>query len=277
MLKRAMQDDPKALERFGYGVREFIDPDGPPPPDTDPQRPERHLVIHTRRSGVTEFKGYLDPVSGPLLTSLVKLLDTPLVGEVDDRGYAERTADAFVDILKKASNCPDLSTRNGFKTEMALIVDINDLKTTLDDAVLPGQTYLTVGDARRIACDAHVLPAVMGTNSQPLDVAMPSYVVPAHIRRGLVLRDRGCAFPGCAKPASASDSHHILEWLRGGPTQLDNLVLLCSHHHRLIHRSEWTVTLTNGWAYFTPPAYIDPSQQPRYNPLHRTRLPAAAA
>jgi hypothetical protein len=240
MLQRAVQDDPKALERYGYRVRDTIDPDGPPPPDKDPQRPERQLRIHTRRNGVTEFKGYLDPTTGPLLTGLVDLLDTPLVGEVDDRGYAERAADAFVDILKKASNCPDLPTHNGFKTEMALIVDIETLETTLDDAVLPG-THLTARDARRLACEAHVLPAVMGTDSQPLDVAVPSYVVPAHMRRGLVLRDRGCAFPGCAKPASASDSHHILEWLRGGLTELDNLVLLCAHHHRLIHRSEWRV------------------------------------
>jgi hypothetical protein len=159
---------------------------------------------------------------------------------------------------------------------MALIVDIEALETKLDDAVLPGHTSLTVRDARRLACDAHLLPAVMGTNSKPLDVAMPSYVVPAHMRRGLVLRDRGCTFPGCAKPASACDSHHVLEWLRGGPTELENLVLLCSHHHRLIHRSEWTAKLVNDWAYFTPPAYVDPLQQPRYNPLHRTRLPAAA-
>jgi hypothetical protein len=274
MLGRAAQDDPKALERFGFRVREIIDPDGPRPSDKDPQRPERQLQIHTHRSGVTEFKGYLDPVNGPLLTTLVKLLDTPLVGEVDDRGYAERAADAFVDILKKASNCPDLPTHNGLKTEMALIVDVETLETKLQDAVLPGQTYLTARDARLLACDAHVLPAVMGGDSKPLDVTVPAYVVPAHIRRGLVLRDRGCAFPGCAKPGSACDSHHIRQWLRGGPTQLDNLVLLCSHHHRLIHRSEWTVSLVNDWAYFTPPAYIDPLQQPRYNPLHRTRLPA---
>jgi hypothetical protein len=277
MLERAAQDDPRALARYGTRVRDIVDPDGPPPPDTDPQRPERQLQIHTRRSGVTEFKGYLDPATGPLLTGLVKLLDTPLVGEVDDRGYAERAADAFVDILKKASNCPDLPDHNGFKTEMALIVDIEALETKLQDAVLPGHTKLTARDARRLACDAHVLPAVMSGDSKPLDIASPGYVVPAHMRRGLVLRDRGCAFPGCAKPASACDSHHILEWLRGGLTELGNLVLLCSHHHRLIHRSEWTVKLVNDWAYFTPPAYVDPQQQPRYNPLHRTRLPAAAA
>jgi hypothetical protein len=74
-----------------------------------------------------------------------------------------------------------------------------------------GDTSMTARDIRRILCDAHVLPAVMGGESKPLDVAVPSYVVPAHMRRGLVLRDKGCAFPGCEKPASACDSHHLRE------------------------------------------------------------------
>jgi hypothetical protein len=84
--------------------------------------------------------------------------------------------------------------------------------------VLPGGGQLTAGEARRLACDSHVLPAVMNGNSKPVDVAVPAYVVPAHIGRALVLRDGGCTFPSCDRPASTSDSHHIREWLRGGPT-----------------------------------------------------------
>jgi hypothetical protein len=117
---------------------------------------------------------------------------------------------------------------------------------------------------------------VMDGASKPLDVAVPAYVVPAHIRRALVLRDQGCQFPGCDRPASVCDSHHIAQWLRGGPTQIDNLVLLCSSHHRLVHRSEWTVQLINDRAMFTPPAYIDPERKPRYNALRRPPQPAAA-
>jgi hypothetical protein len=73
------------------------------------------------------------------------------------------------------------------------------------------------------------------------------------------------------------DSHHTRSWIvHNGPKQLENRVLLCGHH-RLIHRGEWTVKLVNGWACFTPPAYLDPMWKPRYNVPHRTRLPAAAA
>jgi hypothetical protein len=276
MLRQAADDDPRALARFGGRVRDMVDPDGPPPPPDPDPGPTQWMRRNVRRDGSTELTALLDVESSQRLDALMKLLDKPYPEANDTRSSSERAGDAFADVLRMAANCPDLPTHNGLKTEMAVIVSIEALRTDLNDVVLPGQTALTAGDARRLACDAHLLPAVMDGNSQPLDVASPAYVVPAHIRRALVLRDRGCAFPSCDRPASACDSHHILEWLQNGLTYIDNLVLLCGHHHRLIHRSEWTVRLINGWAYFTPPKYVDPSQQPRYNTLHRPQLPIAA-
>jgi hypothetical protein len=277
MLKQAAEDDPNALARFGAGIRDLIDPDGPPPLDPDPQ-PTQWVRRHVRRDGRMELKALLDVENAQRLEALLKPFEKPHPEGNDTRSHSERAGDAFADVLRMAANCPDLPTQNGLKTEIALIVDIDKLRNDTEDLVLPGQTGLTVREMRRLACDSHILPAVMDGDSKPLDVAVPAYVVPAHIRRGLVLRDRGCAFPGCERPASATDSHHIRSWIiHNGPTQLDNLVLLCGAHHRLIHRSEWTVELVNGWACFTPPAYVDPMRKPRYNTLHRTRLPAAAA
>jgi hypothetical protein len=254
MLKQAAQDDPNALARFGAGIRDLIDPDGPPPSDPDPQ-PRQWVRRHIRRDGRMELKALLDVENAQRLEALLKSFEKPHPEGDDTRSHSERAGDAFADVLRMAANCPDLPTHNGLKTEIALVVDVDKLRNDTQDLVLPGQTGLTVRDMRRLACDSHVLPAVMDGDSKPLDVAVPAYVVPAHIRRGLVLRDRGCAFPGCERPASATDSHHIRSWIvHNGPTQLDNLVLLCGTHHRLIHRSEWTVKLVNGWAYFTPPA-----------------------
>jgi Domain of unknown function (DUF222) len=99
--------------------------------------------------------------------------------------------------------------RNGVKTEIALTVSWETLRDALDDVVLPGESRLTAGEARRIACDARILPVVMSGASTPVGVAVPAYVVPAHIRRALVLRDGGCVFPACDRPASVCDSHHI--------------------------------------------------------------------
>ncbi|MBP2325867.1 hypothetical protein JOF56_006252 [Kibdelosporangium banguiense] len=224
LVAQAAHDDPGALARYANRcVREIVDPDGPPPPDDEPQRPERELRRHTFRDGRMEFKGRLDAETAALLEALLAPFEKP---ESDDlRGYAERGGDAFADVLQKAANCPDLPTHNGLKTEVAFTISLDTLERALGETILPDN--LSVSDARRIACDSHVLPAVMGGASQPLDVAVPAYVVPAHIRRGLVLRDRGCAFPSCDRLASVCHAHHIQSWLRGGPTQLSNLVLLC--------------------------------------------------
>jgi uncharacterized protein DUF222/HNH endonuclease len=268
MLERAAEDDPAALARFGWKVRDLVDPDGPPPVDNEPQRPERELHRHTRRDGGMDFKGRLDATNAALFDAL--LVPFEKREPDDDRGHAERAGDALVDVLKMAANCPELPTHNGLKAEMTLTVSLDFLHNALDDALLPGQSYLTARDARLAACDAHILPAVMDGDSKPLDIAVPAYVVPAHIRRALVLRDKGCAFPACDRPASVCDSHHIYSWLKGGPTQLVNLVLLCPQHHRLLHRSEWEVKLLNNTAWFTPPDFVDPQRKPRRNHLHNT-------
>ncbi|MET0135874.1 MAG: DUF222 domain-containing protein [Kibdelosporangium sp.] len=270
MVARAAEDEPAALARYGARwVRDLVDPDGTPPVDDEPRRPERELRRHVRRDGRMELKAWLDAETGAGLEALLAPFEQRR-DAADDRGHAERAGDAFAEVLQLAANCPDLPTHNGMKTEIAITVALETLQKAVDETVLPGETRLTVRDARRIACDAHVLPAVLGGESQPLDVAVPAYVVPAHIRRGLVLRDRGCAFPSCDRPASVCHSHHIRSWLKGGPTQLNNLVLLCGQHHRLIHRSAWAVELVGNIAYFTPPGYVDPERKPRWNGLTRT-------
>src|SRR5882724_5327921 len=115
MLERAAEDDPAALARFGWRVRDIVDPDGPPPVDNEPQRPERELHRHTRRDGTMDFKGRLDATNAALFNALL----TPFEKREpdDDRGHAERAGDALADVLKMAANCPDLPTHNGLKAE----------------------------------------------------------------------------------------------------------------------------------------------------------------
>src|SRR5258705_8706836 len=96
--------------------------------------------------------------------------------------------------------------------------------------------------ARRTACDANIIPIVLGAHSEPLDVGRASYSVPTPMRRALINRDRGCAFPGCDRPPHWCAAHHILHWLDGGHTALLNLVLLCDAHHSVVHAEEWHIT-----------------------------------
>ncbi len=89
-------------------------------------------------------------------------------------------------------------------------------------------------------------------------------------RRALTHRDGGCAWPGCDRPPGWTQAHHILSWLDGGPTDLDNGVLLCLFHHQRAHQSEWTITLgADRRPDFVAPTWIDPRQHARRNHTHR--------
>jgi hypothetical protein len=100
------------------------------------------------------------------------------------------------------------------------------------------------GDAPSLAAQlqtaAALLPATLGgAPTQPLEVGRTSRVVTAAQRVALVVRDRGCSFPGCDRPPARCEAHHLVHWLHGGPTDLQNLVLVCRAHHRAVHEGGW--------------------------------------
>lgn len=89
---------------------------------------------------------------------------------------------------------------------------------------------------------------------------------PTVIRRAITLRDQGCVFPACDRPARWSDLHHIQFWVDGGPTSVANGAVLCGFHHTLIHQGDWTVRMAkDGHPEVIPPTWIDPDQCPRRN------------
>ena len=132
---------------------------------------------------------------------------------------------------------------------------------------------------RRWACDAEIVPMVLGSRSEPLDVGRAQRTAPDAIRRALNHRDGGCAFPGCTRRPRRCQAHHVAEWIEhGGATALDNMCLLCRYHHRLVHHSLWTIRMIDGRPWFTPPWIVDPDRRPRPGgrPRVDTRTPNAS-
>ncbi|MDT0196862.1 DUF222 domain-containing protein [Arthrobacter sp. AB6] len=128
---------------------------------------------------------------------------------------------------------------------------------------------------RKIACDAEIIPALMGTDGEVLDLGRRTRLFTAAQRLALIARDQGCTFPGCTIPAPWCEAHHITYWSRGGPTNLDNGALLCAHHHHLIHKEQWTIATRHGTPWFTPPPHIDPQQKPQQNQYFKPPPPPA--
>ena len=108
------------------------------------------------------------------------------------------------------------------------------------------------GLARRLACEASVSRIVLGPRSEPLDVGRRTPVVPHAMRRAVVVRDRHCRFPSCDRHHTWCDAHHVRHWADGGPTALNNLVLLCRRHHRLVHE-RFGVEMSDGEPVFRRP------------------------
>jgi uncharacterized protein DUF222/HNH endonuclease len=130
-------------------------------------------------------------------------------------------------------------------------------KVSVGRAVLGDLGTISAAEARIHACDCKLIPAVLGTKSEPLDLGRRHRLVSTPLRRALYLRDRGCAFPGCHRPPRHCQGHHIRHWADGGSTELGNLVLLCAHHHRLLHRSGWQVRIAaDGLPEFLPPVFL---------------------
>jgi Domain of unknown function (DUF222)/HNH endonuclease len=126
---------------------------------------------------------------------------------------------------------------------------------------------ISAASARRIACDCELTTIRIDGNGVPLNLGRSQRLVSPQQRRALIARDHGCAFPGCGRPPAWTDAHHIRHWIDGGTTDLVNLVLLCRHHHRTVHHNGWDIVVgEDQHPWFRPPAWMDPSRQPR--PAH---------
>jgi hypothetical protein len=147
----------------------------------------------------------------------------------------------------------------GAKATITVTIDLDDLKAATADAI--GHTVysggLSAATIRRLACDANVIPIVLGSNSEPLDVGRSERLVTKAMRRALNTRDRGCVV--CGAPPIMCDAHHLISWIDGGQTKIDNLALLCRRHHVDLHNGHWQITIADGAVYVARPSWAEPS------------------
>ncbi|WP_161605941.1 HNH endonuclease signature motif containing protein [Microlunatus speluncae] len=126
--------------------------------------------------------------------------------------------------------------------------------------------HLTVPELLRLAGEAEIYPVVLTTHGKLVDFGRTRRVANKHQTLALIARDGGCSFPGCQHPPEWCERHHILPWHQNGLTNLRNLTLLCSYHHRHFLDCGWQVRLNDdGLPEWIPPRYLDPDQTPMIN------------
>ncbi|MEV7038236.1 DUF222 domain-containing protein [Amycolatopsis sp. NPDC051061] len=268
----------KQVAALGARILAHLDPDGAEPETAEPATPNRELSLRRKRTGGWELNGRFDDETGARASALLDSLAERRTGDEgpDLRSPLERYGDAFSDAVDMALNSPDLPMQAGERAHVMVAVSLEDLKTGVGRAILGDTGTMSAAEARIHACDCMLIPTVLGGKSEPLGLGRLRRLVPPGIRRALYLRDRGCAFPGCHRPPRHCQGHHIRHWADGGPTELGNLVLMCAHHHRLLHRSGWQVRIAaDGLPEFLPPVFLDKRRKPRRNNLHQP-LPFAA-
>lgn len=269
LAARTGEYTPSALRAWGVALVEALDADGADPDDRPPaQVNELHLT--RLASGGGRLKGRFDDAA--MFDAIATVIDAkaaPLTGD-DDRTVGERQAEALADICGYVlDHGPTIMVPEcgGHRPHVNVLVRLEDLENRARAACLDFGGTVSPESLRVLCCDAVAVPIVLNGKGQPLDVGRATRVIPDGLRRAVAARDRGCAHPGCGRPVSWCECHHIVPWEQGGPTRLDNLAMLCRAHHRQIHSSGWTVRIRDGLPEFIPPAWIDPSRRPRRRAL----------
>jgi hypothetical protein len=230
------------------------------------ERRERYLSIRAARDGTGyRLDGRLTTAQAAVVTAALDPLCKPLAE--DSRSPGQRRADALEEVCNLALHTTELPDNGGDRPQVVVTTDFDVLTRQLTGGRLDTGQRLSPTAVRLLCCDALLLPAVLGTTGQILDLGRERRLFTGPLRRALILRDGGCAFPSCDRPARWCHGHHIIGWQDGGTTSLSNAVLLCHFHHRLIHQPHsWTVHIAaDGLPTFTPPPRVDPQQHPRRN------------
>jgi hypothetical protein len=206
------------------------------------------LRLAPLENGMVKISGQLDPEAGAVLAAALDPLSGPrpctLNAGRDLRPAERRRAEALVEVCRRAAAAGGAAPATT-KAQIVVTIDHDTLANAVRGA---GQTLdrqvLSPQSVRKLACDASIIPMVLGSRGQPLDVGRTKRLVTPALLAALWARDKGCTYPGCGRPPQWSDAHHVRHWADGGPTCLTNLTLLCGYHHTYVHQYDLTATVT---------------------------------
>jgi hypothetical protein len=186
----------------------------------------------------------------------------PLLAE--QRSIAQMNADALADIARLSLSSSEAPAVLRSVTVIAR-VDAEALVSGRGHATIDGiEQPVSVDTARELAMSAGVAPLLMADGCEQLQLGRSRRLFSPAQRAVLIARDGGCAWPGCRRPPSHTQAHHLRWWDRDeGPTDPDNGVMLCAHHHHRVHDSGWMIRIRAGRTWFVPPVHVDSEQRPR--------------
>jgi Domain of unknown function (DUF222) len=210
--------------------------------DPEAALPVRSLHLSRILDGRRELSGSFDPEGGAVIAAALRLAATRDLEGEPARSRAQRRADALVDVCRRFLDHQQTRRGGRHRPHLNVITTLDDLQRGGRGRLLDG-TILDAATLQRLACDAGLHRVITDGRSSILDYGTTTRTVPAPLYNALVIRDRHCRFPGCDRPPDWCEAHHVRWVTRGGATALDNLVLVCSRHHHLLHSRAWDAKL----------------------------------
>jgi Domain of unknown function (DUF222) len=252
LAETAATQEHRQLARVVHHYLACLDPDGREPDPTE----TRSLTISRHDDGSVSGRFELDAVGGDKFEAWLESLVQADRPKGDLRSRAQQRGDALVrgaDLGLASGDMPILRT---VKPHVVVTIPLTDL---VDPSTGPGAgttgfgVAISAARARWLACDGAITRVVVGPEGQPLDLGRSHRVVPPHLRRAVEVRDHTCVFSGCGAPSHWCDVHHLIHWIDGGDTSLDNSALLCERHHTKVHHGFRVERQPNGrWRTYRP-------------------------
>ncbi|MCU1414691.1 MAG: endonuclease, partial [Microbacteriaceae bacterium] len=299
LLREAVTLDADALVRRAREVRNELDADAIARAEKQ-RRDLRYFTATRRPDGMVTGSYALADEDGALLLAIYdqatgpkrvgpRFVDTDAAnlatGELPDRALedprtrGQKAADMIAGLLRIAIDVPDSAILGLHRPAVRVLINADALARREGHGVIEGNPGhpISFSTIERHLCDTGVIGIVFDNNGNSLNIGRDQRLYTSKQKTLLTVRDGGCRFPGCDRPPSWTEAHHINYWHRDhGRTDIDDGILLCRLHHLLVHDNDWTITHTNGQYWLTPPPDIDPTLTPRLmptkNPLMRELL-----
>jgi hypothetical protein len=219
----------------------------------------RYLHLAEPQDGMIRIDGLLDAEGGATLRTALEAFMKPIKG--DARSYGQRQHDALIELCRQRAG----GKRDGAGQRPQLIirasVDTLAGMPGMPAGELEGGGTVPAATVQRYACDA-ALVRITGRGELEHELGHATRTIPPSTRRALEARDQHCVFEGCDRRLSWCDGHHLVWWIKGGPTTLPNLALLCRPHHRMVHEGGWTLERRDErFKAIPPPRRVMPSSR----------------
>jgi hypothetical protein len=292
LLETAQFVDPAQLGRAGLRLQHRLDPDaaGRLARDEDRQHELREAYLLQESTGMWRLQALLPPVTGACLMAALDPLAGPepaADGTPDPRPHRQRMADAIghlaeLSLAQRAGQPGALPRRAGASTRMIVTAELSTLTADVSrrggsagaafgllDTGEAGGWELSPLTTQVLSCGAEVVPMLLDdATGRPLDVGRTMYPFPPKVRRAIEARDQHCTFGSCTAKPSWCHTHHLLPFLKGGPTSEANGALLCGWHHRFVHAHGWVGRIIDGHVVWRPPNPLDDADNTEVTNAH---------